>query len=360
MATPSAVANLPVIDLGKFLAAEDRSAPEIQELCKQVADSLRDTGCLVLRDPRCPSSDNGKFLDMLEQYFEQTDAKKKQDSRPEVFYQVGSTPDGTEVPKCMANPACVAEIEEMPEEHRATKPTGPDAKWRFFHRIGDRPDPSETEFAELNLDAVVPEGFPQWVEVMDMWGYKMLDAVTVAAQMAARGFGLEETEFSSRMAKAPHLLAPTGSDLGKHGKVGTIFAGYHYDLNFLTIHGKSRFPGLFVWLRDGRKVAVKVPDDCLLVQAGIQLEHITGGYVKAGMHEVVCTDATVAAVDAAKAAGRSVWRVSSTVFGHLASDAVLEPIGAFATEEAKAKYCSMKVGEQVRKELEAISLAQQK
>ena len=52
-----------------------------------------------------------------------------------------------------------------------------------------------------------------------------------------------------------------------------------------------------MWLRDGRKVAVKVPDDCLLVQAGIQLEHITGGYVKAGMHEVVCTDATVAAVE---------------------------------------------------------------
>lgn len=29
---------------------------------------------------------------------------------------------------------------------------------------------------------------------------------------------------------------------------------YHYDLNFMTIHGKSRFPGLYIWLRDGRKV----------------------------------------------------------------------------------------------------------
>ena len=32
-------------------------------------------------------------------------------------------------------------------------------------------------------------------------------------------FGLDENEFSSRMAKAPHLLAPTGSDLGKYGEV---------------------------------------------------------------------------------------------------------------------------------------------
>lgn len=30
---------------------------------------------------------------------------------------------------------------------------------------------------------------------------------------------------------------------------------YHYDLNFMTIHGKSRFPGLYIWLRDGKKVS---------------------------------------------------------------------------------------------------------
>lgn len=61
---------------------------------------------------------------------------------------------------------------------------------------------------------------------------------------------------------------------------------YHYDLNFLTVHGKSRFPGLFVWRRDGRRVPVRVPEGCLLVQAGKQLEILTGGEVMAGMHEV--------------------------------------------------------------------------
>ena len=38
----------------------------------------------------------------------------------------------------------------------------------------------------------------------------------------------------------PHLLAPTGSDLAKYTEVNTIFAGWHTDLNFLTIHGASR------------------------------------------------------------------------------------------------------------------------
>lgn len=63
-------------------------------------------------------------------------------------------------------------------------------------------------------------------------------------------------------------------------------AGFHYDLNFLTLHGKSRYPGLFVWLRDGSRVEVRVPSGCLLVQAGKQLEWLTGGAVKAGVHEV--------------------------------------------------------------------------
>ena len=71
--------------------------------------------------------------------------------------------------------------------------------------------------------------------------------------------------------QGPHLLAPTGSDLQKYGQEGTVFAGYHYDLNFLTIHGRSRFPGLNIWLRNGQKVEVKVPIGCLLIQTGKQV-----------------------------------------------------------------------------------------
>jgi len=34
-------------------------------------------------------------------------------------------------------------------------------------------------------------------------------------------------------------------------------------------------------------VAVRVPDGCLFLQAGRQLEWLTGGHVVAGMHEVL-------------------------------------------------------------------------
>ena len=83
-------------------------------------------------------------------------------------------------------------------------------------------------------------------------------------------------------------LPATGADLAQHHTLDMCYAGYHYDLNFMTIHGKSRFPGLYVWLRNGERIPVQIPAGCLFLQAGKQLEWLTGGCVKAGMHEVGC------------------------------------------------------------------------
>lgn len=69
-----------------------------------------------------------------------------------------------------------------------------------------------------------------------------------------------------------------GSDLSRYGK-NTIFAGIHYDISFMTIHGKSKFPGLYIWLRNGQKLRVVVPDGYLLVQAGRELEYLTGNLI---------------------------------------------------------------------------------
>ena len=98
------------------------------------------------------------------------------------------------------------------------------------------------------------------------------------------------------MSFSPHLLAPTASDLVKYGQEDTILAGFHTDLNFLTIHGRSRYPGLNVWARNtGKRIPVRFPAEgrYLLVQAGKQLEHLSGGLIKAGFHEVVVNKATL-------------------------------------------------------------------
>jgi hypothetical protein len=104
---------------------------------------------------------------------------------------------------------------------------------------------------------VVPANFPEWSTVMNQWGSKLLTAVSTVAEMLALGLELDQHAFTQLMHCAPHLLAPTGTNLAKHGAKDTIYAGFHYDLSFLTIHGKSRFPGLYIWLRTGKKMLVR-------------------------------------------------------------------------------------------------------
>mmetsp|Transcript_13372 Transcript_13372/g.22760 ORF Transcript_13372/g.22760 Transcript_13372/m.22760 type:complete len:135 (-) Transcript_13372:350-754(-) len=129
-------------------------------------------------------------------------------------------------------------------------------------KIGGRPNNASDDFPQ-----VIPSDFPDWEAKMDKWGSKLIGAVNVVAEMAALGMGLERSAFTDRLEGGAHLLGPTGSDLEKN-EVGAIFAGFHYDIAFLTIHGKSRYPGLYVWLRNDQKLQVKVPKGCLLLQAG--------------------------------------------------------------------------------------------
>ncbi|KAJ4850624.1 hypothetical protein Tsubulata_022194 [Turnera subulata] len=357
--------EIPVIDLSRYLAIADTSSidpdkpsgqieEELGVLCREVSRILSETGALVVKDPRCTAEDNDRFIDMMEKYFEKPADFKLLQERPHLHYQVGVTPEGVEVPRSFVDEEMQEKLKAMPEEFRPSTPKGPDPKWRYMWRVGPRP--SNTRFKELNSEPVIPEGFPEWKDTMDSWGCKMIAAIQAVAEMAAIGFGLSKDAFTSLMKQGPHLLAPTGSDLRRYGQEGTVFAGYHYDLNFLTIHGRSRFPGLNIWLRNGQKVEVKVPLGCLLIQTGKQIEWLTAGGCIAGMHEVVVTKRTIDAIRLASEQNRSLWRVSSTLFSHIASDAVLKPLGHFAESPLAKKYPPIPAGEFVEQELSVINL----
>ena len=181
--------------------------------------------------------------------------------------------------------------------------------------------------------------------------------------MAAYGLGLEPDTFTKKMVGGAHLLAPTGSDLIRHD-VNTTLAGFHYDIAFLTIHGKSRYPGLHVWLRDWTKLQVKIPKGCLLLQAGSTFEHITGGYILGGYHEVIYTEATKETVvkvqeEISLGKERILWRVSSTLFSHFRNDVDISPMAELKHMMDPAKiptYKKMTAFEKLMEELRATSM----
>lgn len=128
-------------------------------------------------------------------------------------------------------------------------------------------------------------------------------------------------------------------------------------------------------------MAAAVPDGHLLLQAGLQLEWLTNGTVMAGMHEVVVSPATVRAIAEAKSRQRPsppgaqeareeeggghahLWRVSSTLFSHIASDESLRPVLPLDAEAAghspeAPPYPDVRAGDLVLRELRSIALAQ--
>lgn len=75
--------EIDIVDISRFL-----ESPIPSVTCKTLAQSLKSTGAVLIRDPRVTEHDADEFLDMMERYFSQTHEAKMQDVHPEVFYQV--------------------------------------------------------------------------------------------------------------------------------------------------------------------------------------------------------------------------------------------------------------------------------
>ncbi len=247
-----------MIDVETYLA----KMPGWEIECQKVAHCLHNYGILLFKDPRAKEQENEDYIDLMERYFKGASDKyyngeKLSDIKPEFHYQTGATPEKIEKARNHFE-----KVKHLPEEDKPLSQFPPtlDMKWRYMWKIGERPAEANDNFPQVYPE----EGFPDWEEKMNGWGHRLLSAGEIAAEMAAIGMGLEKDTFSKRMKGGAHLLAPTGSDLMRHD-VNTTLAGFHYDIAFLTVHGKSRYPGLYVWLRNWKKVPVKIPKECLLL-----------------------------------------------------------------------------------------------
>lgn len=328
-----------IIDLTKYLNNnETKISSDILKQCHQY-------GILIVKDPRVSERDNDIFLDMLEKYYQQDDDIKLKDARPEYSYQAGITPSFVEMPKDHCE-----KIYHLDKDNFAHKPKDKDPKYRYMWKLGDIP--KDTNFSDVNSHHVIPQNFPDWEQKMNKWGNQMLSTVKTVTELLAISLGLDKEYFKDKSKYGAHLLAPTGIDVNKY-PINTIVAGYHYDISFLTIHGKSRYSGLYIWTRDGKKICVKVPPGCLLLQVGRELEYLTGGYCMAGFHEVVINQQAKDLLNKRK----SSWRVSTTVFYHMDSDSVLEPLDQFKNNISLKNYPRIIQGDYLKKELKDINLS---
>ena len=142
---PSTTTLIPEIDISSFLECDNASSigssdakpsqptkgadgvydyhglypDQVISSCQKLARCLKENGILIIRDPRVSEDDNNRFLNMMEDYFEQDEQIILRDARPQWFYQVGVTPAGVERPRCATDPECLKDIDNQEPWNRA-------------------------------------------------------------------------------------------------------------------------------------------------------------------------------------------------------------------------------------------------
>lgn len=131
-----AYSTMEALDITRYLE-DGIDAPHSRELAAKVADAFHQTGMLVIRDPRVPAADNENFLDLMERcgtrrpssttatlprrYFSQPTACLMQDARPQLSYQVGSTPEGVERPRVLNDDTLLKDIHNLQEDAKVCR-----------------------------------------------------------------------------------------------------------------------------------------------------------------------------------------------------------------------------------------------
>ncbi len=353
--------KLHTTDLEAYLA--NPSSDQAQADCKQVAEDLEQRGLTLVRDPRVQDTIRVAFLAMMDRFWKLPEEKKLEYVRTETMHQMGYTPPRTERPgRTQERIEIVNKMTPWNKPYSNMDPRTPnlgDSKVRWFHAPVYRE--SSPQYACFNrMDNRAPVGFSQWLTLSDLWGQVLHGTAMTILRMAAIGWGSEDPQLFTRMLDlGPHLLAPTGSDLIKHGTPKEVLAGFHNDTGCLTVHGRATHPGLRAWTRDLSVFDVKVPEGCVLAQAGRQFEWLTGGRALRGFHEVVVADQKelLDEIADAKRVGRPLFRTATPMFLHVQSDKTVEPIGPFATEQARATYEPFGSGARLMEALKARGLA---
>ncbi len=327
-----------VVDAEPYL--RDPTSPEGRRAAEQVAYAFEFHGFLVIRGLEVDFELGLKFMKNIERFALLPESERLKCWRPDRYHQAGLTPRNKEKPGSLKKETRDKGLDLIPPEHAPHPVTGPDLKERFMINIGRRPtEPTGLKYPDLdNPLQVVPDGFPDWLEVAVPWGEQLRDAGIIALEMAAVGWGCANLRLlADPLVNGYNLLAPTFSDLTEDG-VGpdTVFAGVHKDSSQISVHCQATTSGLDVWPRDLQKCEAVVPLHCLLMQPGRILETLTGGRALRGFHQVVNRPRHMAMIEQARREGRRIIRVASPMFGRPATDFLVKPLGEFATPEALA------------------------
>ncbi len=126
-------------------------------------------------------------------------------------------------------------------------------------------------------------------EILSEFHRRLVELQRRFLRVIAEGIGAHETYFDRMTTFGTHLSRaihyPPMSHAPAGGAEGHIWADEHADINLITALPRATERGLQVQI-DGEWIDAAPPDDHVIINSGIMLEHVTNGLIGAGWHRV--------------------------------------------------------------------------
>ena len=264
---------------------------------------------------------------MLKQFFELPAAEKAKAHAPGTFGQTGYT-------GLLVETAAVADAPDWKEMLNWGRdiPTG---------------HPLQRKYPQRYPDQILPEEqVPGITEVLQTFAASVEDLQRRFLRIIALGIGCHESFFDTMttdgttLTRAIHYPAMELSPGEEH-----VWAGEHADINLITALPRATARGLQVRVDDQWVDAVP-PEDGVIINTGIMLEHITNGLIPSGWHRVVADP------------DQPGERYSVVQFCHPTPWTILNPVPSCISAENPQRFAPIEADDRLQQVLYEINLVE--
>lgn len=265
---------------------------------------------------------------MLQQFFELPATEKAKAHAPDTYGQTGYT-------GLLVETAAVADSPDWKEMLNWGReiPPGHPLRVKYPRRYPEQVLPEE----QVPGISTVLRAFSDSVEELQR---RFLRIIAV-------GIGCHETFFDTMttngttLTRAIHYPAMEQSPGGEH-----VWAGEHADINLITALPRATARGLQVRVDDGWIDAVP-PEDGVIINTGIMLEHFTNGVIPSGRHRVVADP------------DQTGDRYSVVQFCHPTPWTVLSPVSSCISAENPQRFAPIEADDRLNQVLYEINLVEE-
>ncbi len=324
--TPSLIKVNEILDVD-LLAFERGSDSDRRAVVDGVMRSLA-TGFVYTRHD-LPSDLLDAAYDVLGRFFALPQERKERCVAPGSRGQSGYT-------GLLVETAAISDVPDWKEmlNWGARLPVGHPLRDRYPHRYGD---------------PVFPEDITAAGEILGEFHNQLVDLQTRFLRVIAVGIGADERFFDSMLHHGSHLTRairyPPMADAPEGGAGGHLWAEAHGDINLITALPRATARGLQVEV-DGSWVDAEPPDDHVIINTGIMLEHLTNGLIPVGWHRVVADPQ------------QQGDRLSVVQFCHPTPWTILQPVPSTVTAERPCRFPAIPASDRLDQVLWEINLVE--